>query len=135
MEHFTPLESITGGAILAIAALLMQSQGQTLGISGIYAEFAFARAKPWHYAFLLGLIFASSFLFSLEPSLLAQEKELQKTPQTLFLSAGFLIGFGAHLANGCTSGHGICGMGRFSLRSILASLAFLFFGILTATLL
>lgn len=128
--QFTPWPSLLGGALIGLAAaLLLLFNGRIAGISGIIGGLL----KPnkhdmsWRVAFLLGLI-ASPFIWTL----LAPLPVIQiNTSTPLIIVAGLLVGFGTRLGSGCTSGHGVCGIARLSPRSIVATLAFMFTGILT----
>lgn len=127
------LESLVGGMIigLAISALLFLN-GRVAGVSGIVSG-ALGRNKgdrAWRVAFVLGLISGGFFLRALRPEVFTDE--LSRGPWVLGL-AGLLVGYGTALGSGCTSGHGICGVSRFSKRSLVATAVFMLFGILTAT--
>ncbi len=127
MEHFTPLASFIGGALIGLSAVaLMLLNGRIAGISGITAGLlSFSDAAPdrgWRLAFVIGLI-AAPVLLTLGG---AGAPEISfVAPLPAMLLAGFLVGFGTVLGNGCTSGHGICGIARLSPRSIVATMAFM----------
>lgn len=127
MEHFTPLASFIGGALIGLSAVaLMLLNGRIAGISGITAGLlSFSDAAPdrgWRLAFVIGLI-AAPVLLTLGD---AGAPEISfVAPLPAMLLAGFLVGFGTVLGNGCTSGHGICGIARLSPRSIVATIAFM----------
>lgn len=128
--HFTPGTSFAGGVVigLAAAALLLLS-GRTLGISGIlYGAMIGAGAEfRWRAIFLLGLLAAPAALATFsEPG---QPHFDASLPQVAF--AGLLVGFGARLGSGCTSGHGICGLSRLSPRSLVATPTFMLAGFVT----
>jgi len=132
MENFTPFSALFGGALIGLGALiLMLGLGRIAGISGIVSQALFNRDdRPWRLAFLLGLI-AGPFTLSLfVTDLEYSTPELTSTT----LLAGLLVGLGTAWGSGCTSGHGICGIGRFSVRSIVATLVFMCAGIVIATL-
>jgi len=126
MTNFTPVAALVGGALIGLAAaLLMLLTGRIAGISGIVGGCVIpgARDHTWRLAFVAGMIAApvvgAASGFSLE------------TPQmpaswTIIVVAGLLVGFGSRLGSGCTSGHGVCGIARFSLRSIVATVIFMF---------
>lgn len=124
MENFTPWSALAGGALLGLsAALLMLFSGKIAGISGIIAGLLNPQKHEfsWRVAFLIGMI--SSFLIAAPLGFMLPDI----TGESIILVslAGLLVGFGTRLGNGCTSGHGIIGMGRFSKRSIFATLAFM----------
>ncbi len=127
MEHFTPLASFIGGALIGLSAVvLMLLNGRIAGISGITAGLlSFSDAAPdrgWRLAFVIGLI-AAPVVLALGG---AGAPEISfVAPLPAMLLAGFLVGFGTVLGNGCTSGHGICGIARLSPRSIVATMAFM----------
>ena len=127
MEHFTPLASFIGGALIGLSAVaLMLLNGRIAGISGITAGLlSFSDAAPdrgWRLAFVIGLI-AAPVLLALGG---AGAPEISfVAPLPAMLLAGFLVGFGTVLGNGCTSGHGICGIARLSPRSIVATMVFM----------
>ncbi|WP_160061090.1 YeeE/YedE family protein [Psychromonas sp. L1A2] len=123
MENFTPWTSLMGGALLGLSAtLLMLFSGKVAGISGILNGLLTPKKGDflWRLFFIIGM--ASSILllspFSIELP------ELSGQP-LVFIIAGLLVGFGTRLGNGCTSGHGIVGIGRFSTRSIIATCVFI----------
>jgi uncharacterized membrane protein YedE/YeeE len=130
LTNLTPWASLAGGVTigLAAAAMLLLS-GRTLGISGIFFG-ALTGAGPefrWRAAFLLGLFVAPSVLavfITLTPPRF-------DSPLVLVALAGLLVGFGARLGSGCTSGHGICGLSRLSPRSLVATLTFMSAGFMT----
>lgn len=128
--HFTPYSATLGGLIIGVAvALLLLFNGKIAGISGIiYNLFKFKSSKNvWQLAFLLGLLLSPLVwnIFAKLPVI-----EIDTSFPTLIIS-GVLVGLGTAFANGCTSGHGICGIARLSKRSIVATLIFMIAGILT----
>lgn len=132
-ETFTPLSATLGGALIGLAAsLMMLTNGRIAGISGIYK--GLLRPQPgdiaWRAAFLLGLLVAGA-LFSLTSTdvvVVSAHRSLAATAV-----AGLIVGVGVTLGNGCTSGHGVCGLSRFSRRSLVATLTFMGTGFITAT--
>jgi hypothetical protein len=131
MTEFTPLEAAAGGTLIGLAAVwLMLSTGRIAGIIGIVTPLL----PPWkdptlleRVAFVAGLIVAPFVFVALGGSLVQTISD-----NMLLLSvAGLLVGFGTSLSNGCTSGHGVCGLSRLSLRSLLATLTFMATGALT----
>ncbi|MGE6810412.1 YeeE/YedE thiosulfate transporter family protein [Pseudoalteromonas sp. HL-AS2] len=134
VTEFTPVSAAIGGALIGIACtLLLVLYGKIAGISGIVKS-VFAKANSgsrWQLYFILGLLLAGVAVRVFAPSLL--EGELQLSPW-LIIVAGLLVGVGTTLANGCTSGHGVCGMSRFSTRSWVATCTFMLVAIITANL-
>jgi hypothetical protein len=123
------LLALAGGMLVGLSALmLMLFNGKVAGISGILAG-AMQHKHAWRWLFLLGLGAGAWLAFSLDWARLPSFDTLPAWP--LVLLAGLLVGVGTRLGNGCTSGHGICGMGRLSVRSILATLTFMATGALT----
>ena len=130
MNNFTPISAIIGGILIGIAAvILLLFNGKILGVSGIVSRAIF---KPvlqsiWSWVFLLGLILGAAVYRFIFPGQLMIV--IEASPPVLIL-AGLLVGFGTRLGSGCTSGHGICGIARFSKRSIVATGSFMFFGMM-----
>ena len=125
MEFSIPWFSLAGGIVLGISCLLLLLlNGKIAGISGILGGL-FTRNRQdgfWRGLFLLGMIvggWLTTYFFNIPIP------ETYDASLLHIVSAGLLVGFGAAMGNGCTSGHGICGMGRFSLRSIVATLVFM----------
>ena len=134
MENFTPVESLVGGIVIGIAALvLLRFYGRIAGISGIFGGlFPFNTGETlWRMVFLAGLITGGVILSFLHSGTVTFE--LTYSNPALIL-AGLLVGIGSRMGNGCTSGHGICGLGRLEPRSVVAVLTFMVTGILTAVL-
>jgi len=130
MEFSIPWASLFGGMLLGISAsILMLFSGRVAGISGIASGLLSAPSKlsVWRMMFVLGML-SSAYLVS---PLGFSVPDLTGTNITWLAFAGLLVGFGTKLANGCTSGHGIVGMGKLSKRSILATLAFMATAMLT----
>lgn len=121
-----------GGAILGLgAALLWVLNGRVAGVSGIVAHVLPPWRSDWSWRalFLLALVFVGIAARALWPERIAvPERSL-----SLLAVSGLLVGAGTELGRGCTSGHGVCGVARLSLRSIVATLVFVTTGILTAT--
>jgi uncharacterized membrane protein YedE/YeeE len=134
MQHFTPIASTLGGVLLGIAAsLLFLANGRILGISDIVGALPFAPAseRAWRLTFLAGLLFGGLLFAALNRDALALAAE-QSTP--VAVAAGVLVGVGTRMGNGCTSGHGLCGLARFSKRSLTATLVFMASGAATVFL-
>ena len=131
MTEFTPVLSGIGGILIGIAAAMMLVfNGRIAGISGIFEGVVLPDEGTvgWKAAFTGGLLAGGFAMYLVTPELFAVE--VQKS--TLgFVIAGVLVGFGTRLGNGCTSGHGVCGLSRFSRRSIVATLSFMAAGAVT----
>lgn len=128
------LPFLTGGVIIGIAASgLLWINGRIAGISGIIAGLLSLpnQQEAWRIAFILGLLTAGLIALNFDPAHLGTPPE-NRSIATLGV-AGLLVGLGTGMAGGCTSGHGICGLARRSLRSLIATLTFMTAGILTAT--
>ena len=125
IENFTPVSGALGGILIGIAAtLLLAGSGRIAGISGI-AGGLLARIpgdSAWRILFLLGLMLGAGIYQLVTASPLEVRIDVSAP---LLILAGFLVGFGTRLGAGCTSGHGVCGIARFSLRSIVATLIFI----------
>lgn len=127
-NSFTPWTSLAGGLLIGLAAaLLIVLLGRIAGISGIvgallqrgsWASFA---AWGWRTAFVIGMV-AAPLVWQLIAPL--PPMEMPSNPLVIVL-AGLLVGFGTRLGSGCTSGHGVCGLSRLSLRSLAATLTFI----------
>jgi len=125
MANFTPISAAIGGALIGLSAvLLMALNGRIAGITGIAAGLLDPTGSDrfWRAAFILGLIAAP-----LSAMLLGYAVPVAQMPASLIIvvAAGLLVGFGTRLANGCTSGHGICGIARLSARSVTATAVFM----------
>ena len=133
MHDFTPFSALIGGAVIGLAAsLLLVLRGRVAGISGIVAGlFLGPRAEVgWRTLFVAGLLSAGALASWLAP------ERIGISPRSLLMLAvaGLLVGLGARLSNGCTSGHGVCGLSRLSVRSLIATLTFMTTGILMTLL-
>ena len=125
MTAFDPVTSAIGGALIGLsAALLMLLNGRIAGISGIVSDFLGpdSDGKGWRIAFILGLI-ASPILSRMVGLALPTPK--MPDSWVIVIIGGLLVGFGARLGGGCTSGHGVCGIARLSWRSIAATAIFM----------
>ena len=115
---------LAGGILIGLGAvLLLWSIGRIAGISGI-ASGALEGPRgdrAWRIAFLAGLMLAGAIALQFLPA----PPRTQTGPTPLLLAAGFLVGFGTRLGNGCTSGHGVCGLARLSRRSLAAVVTFM----------
>jgi uncharacterized membrane protein YedE/YeeE len=129
MTHFTPLSALIGGLLIGLAAtLLLALNGRIAGVSGITATLlargptADDGGRWWRALFLCGLVAGNAAYVALGGP--APEPRQGFSPALLVLS-GLAVGYGTAMAGGCTSGHGVCGLARFSLRSFAAVLVFL----------
>jgi uncharacterized membrane protein YedE/YeeE len=125
MANFTPLSAAIGGALIGLSsALLMVVAGRVAGISGILgATLGLGTGeRSWRLAFIAGLILAP-----VAAMVVGYPVPLPQMPASwaVIVTAGLLVGFGARLGGGCTSGHGVCGIARLSKRSIVATLVFM----------
>ncbi|MET1412972.1 YeeE/YedE family protein [Roseibium sp. HPY-6] len=132
MTDFTPLQSLTGGLLIGLAAVaLMMLHGRIAGISGIVnglLSLQFNQDWTWRAAFVAGMILSPLVLLVVTGGV----PEIEIPVSTPLLAAGgFLIGIGVTLGSGCTSGHGVCGMSRLSGRSITATLTFMTTALIT----
>lgn len=131
MENFTPYSAVAGGALIGLSvSLLLLYNGRMAGISGIMNGLFSAPKKEeiWRGLFLSGLILGA-FIFQFFSNGSLQLR--QDYPVLLIILGGFLVGFGTRMGSGCTSGHGICGIANFSIRSITATITFMLSGMLT----
>ena len=128
--NFTPIPAFTGGLIIGLAVVVFfLLNGRLVGISGIASNALTEKENKFdNLLFLLGLITAPLIysLFSNEGINISISNSY-----VLLIAAGLLVGIGTRISGGCTSGHGISGIGRFSLRSIIATITFMIVGILT----
>jgi uncharacterized membrane protein YedE/YeeE len=129
---FSPASGFLGGVLIGLAAvLLLLANGRIAGVSGIVN--GLLSRKPgdigWRVAFVLGLWLGALVYWAARGALF--ELELLATPGVMIV-AGFLVGYGTRLGSGCTSGHGVCGIARFSPRSLVATVVFMASGIATA---
>ena len=130
--NFTPFAAFTGGAIIGLAVVLFFiGNGRLAGVSGIASNFLTSKIKRIdNLLFLIGLI-VGPIIFSIFIS--NEIPFLIKNSFPLIIFSGLLVGIGTRMSSGCTSGHGICGIGRFSLRSIIATATFILVGIATVS--
>lgn len=130
MAHFTPAQSFIGGLIIGAAAwVLILFCGRIAGISGILGGVLSRPGgdKGWRLAFLAGII-AAPLLYSVFTSL--PGRDIAASWPTIII-AGLLVGLGTRYGSGCTSGHGVCGLSRLSLRSLVATLTFMAVAVMT----
>ncbi|HSM83415.1 MAG TPA: YeeE/YedE family protein [Nodosilinea sp.] len=119
-----------GGILIGLSAtLLLAFNGRIAGISGmVNGAITFAAAEAWRWLFLLGLV-AGGVIY--EYALAPQPTPTYSFAPLTMVVAGLLVGFGTRMGNGCTSGHGVCGLGRRSVRSLVAVITFMTTGMVT----
>ena len=128
--NFTPISALTGGLLIGLSVVLFFIlNGRMVGISGIASNFLVSKNnRIENFLFLVGLILGP-LIYNL-----ISGKEINisiSSSLILLIIGGTLVGFGTRLSAGCTSGHGISGISRFSLRSIIATITFMIVGIIT----
>lgn len=131
MTDFAPLPALIGGAMIGLAAsLFLLTHGKVAGISGLYGGMfrAGTSDRSVRVAFVAGLVIAGAVVRWVFPSAF-NAPGVASLP--LVLVAGVVVGVGTQLGNGCTSGHGVCGMSRLSVRSLVATCAFMATGGIT----
>jgi len=126
--------ALAGGVLIGLAStLLLWLNGRIAGVSGILS--GVLPPKPgetaWRMAFLIGLIAAAGLYMAMAPGAPLPRSDFSRAGLVL---AGLLVGFGTRMGSGCTSGHGVCGIGRLSLRSIVAVVTFMATAIVTTFL-
>jgi uncharacterized protein len=121
---------LLGGILIGLSAtLLLAANGRIAGISGILnGAISFVKAEVWRWYFLVGML-VGGMLY--EYAIATQPTPRSNFAPWAMVIGGFLVGFGTNMGNGCTSGHGVCGLGRLSLRSFVAVCTFLITGIVT----
>jgi uncharacterized protein len=123
-DQFPYLAATLGGLLIGLAALLLMAcLGRIAGVSGIAANLLQAAPKAelaWRVAFISGLVVAGFVLRAFQSG----TPSVSPSP-VLLIAGGLLVGFGSVLGSGCTSGHGVCGLGRLSVRSLVATLIFM----------
>ncbi len=129
--NFTLLNSLIGGILIGIAAIIVfLVNGRIMGISGIIGNLITHKETDqiyWRIIFILGVLIGPLLFI-----IFFKEIKSEMVANTTFLIlSGFLVGLGTSLGNGCTSGHGICGLSRFSIRSIVATFVFVISGMIT----
>lgn len=135
-SQFTPWASLAGGALIGLSAvLLMAAAGRIMGISGIVGGLLQIRNTApghftWRASFLAGLFLAATVWSLFYP---VPASSIAATSPMVIL-AGLLVGIGTRMGSGCTSGHAVCGLGRLSPRSLVATVCFMASGFLTAYL-
>lgn len=132
IENFTPVSAFAGGSLIGLAAvLLLLLNGRIAGVSGIAGRLLDPRSLPpgdaaWRILFVVGLAIGAGLYSLFMPVAI----ELQASWPVLIVG-GLLVGFGTQLGNGCTSGHGVCGIARLSPRSLVATGVFVTSAVVT----
>lgn len=131
VSEFMP--PIWGGLLIGVAAILMLlGTGRVMGVSGILGRFiAESEGRHWRGYFLGGTLLGAFLLHSLTEVEIPSPSE---AGPVMAVIAGLLVGFGTRMGSGCTSGHGVCGIGRLSPRSLVATVTFILFGVITVTI-
>ena len=127
--NFTPISAFVGGSLIGFAAFLFfVFNGRIAGVSSIASDSIIKNENRFdNILFLSGLIIGPIIY-----SLLGNQIESVLTNSLpLLIFGGLLVGFGTKIGNGCTSGHGVCGISRFSIRSLIATIAFITTGVIT----
>lgn len=136
MSEFTPVASLVGGALIGISSVLMLGGiGRLAGISNIAHGLVsgLRRHLPrsewlWRLVFMMGMVAGAWAYFTVTGAVVNPRVHY---PPVLLIAGGLLVGYGTSLGNGCTSGHGVSGLGRLSVRSLVATLTFMATGGLT----
>ncbi len=127
-----PASAVIGGVMIGLAAVgLYYALGRIAGISGIFFGALRRDGGAWRWMFLIGLVSSAALMGRLLPEMNVVTR-VNPGPFWLVV-AGLAVGWGTRMGNGCTSGHGVCGLGRLSVRSLAAVVAFMSLGVLTAT--
>jgi uncharacterized protein len=136
MENFTPVSAAIGGALIGLASgVLWLANGRIAGVSGILGNLFQVRDGQfmWRLAFIIGLPIGAVAGLGVGPRMIADMSavvpEIPFDPVSL-IATGLVVGVGTYFANGCTSGHGVCGIARFSRRSLTATVTFIATGAL-----
>ena len=132
MYNFTPISALIGGIIIGLSVVLyFYATGRLAGISGIF-ENAITQTsqRVSNTLFLIGLVVGPLIIYNLVLPNNPIAFEITHS-YLLIIPGGFLVGFGTRLGGGCTSGHGICGIGRLSVNSMVATATFVAIGVLT----
>ncbi|MEQ8800010.1 MAG: YeeE/YedE family protein [Salinisphaeraceae bacterium] len=130
--NFTPWSALAGGGLIGLAAtLFLLANGRIAGISGVlHGAVRQAEGRGWRLLFLTGLLAGTGLYVALFPGDLEPREGY---PMWLLIVAGLLVGAGTRWGAGCTSGHGVCGIARWSRRSIAATVAFMVIGVVSAS--
>ena len=130
MEHFTPLPALLGGLLIGLAtSAFLVLEGRVAGITGIVGGLLkpVPGDRSWRYVFVLGLLVGGAVLRIAAPDVFEESGAQTGT----LVAAWLLVGCGTRLGSGCTSGHGVCGNSRLSVRSAVATATFIVAGAVT----
>ena len=124
------IAALAGGILIGLSAtILLAFDGRIAGISGIVnGAMKFTQKENWRWLFIVGMLaggFFYEYVFASEPT------PLSSFAPGAMIVGGLLVGFGTRMGNGCTSGHGVCGLGRLSFRSLVAVITFMITAIIT----
>lgn len=148
LQYFTPISGLIGGSLIGLsAATLLLFNGDVLGASGLMSSFVVAPVKTltdpsqqWKLSFLAAFALTTRvYVTMIDPDALTDQRlgygdsTVPIVSPLAFVIGGFLVGFGTRLGNGCTTGHGICGLARLSSRSLAAVLTFMAAGVMSAS--
>ena len=128
------LMPLTGGILIGISAsIMLLFSGRIAGVSGIFGGMLFQQGKEraWRLSFITGLIGGGILLYAINAEFFENSSGRGLLAVNI---AGFLVGIGTSIGGGCTSGHGVCGIGRLSVRSIVATVTFVFAGMVAVVL-
>ena len=129
MHDFTPISALAGGALIGLASVwLLAANGRIAGVSGILHGIFSPPEAQWRAWFISGLLIAGLAWQAAGAPVPIREG----FPLGWVAAAGLLVGFGTRMGSGCTSGHGVCGLGRLSVRSLVAVCVFMAAGMLSA---
>jgi len=134
MTDFEVLMPLTGGILIGIAAsMMLLFSGRIAGVSGIFGGMLFQQGKEraWRLSFITGLIGGGILLYTINAEFFENSSGRGLLAVNI---AGLLVGIGTRIGGGCTSGHGVCGIGRLSVRSTVATVTFVFAGMLAVAL-
>ena len=134
MTEFEVLMPLTGGILIGIAAsMMLLFSGKIAGVSGIFGGMLFQQGKEraWQLSFIAGLIAGGILLYIINAEFFENTSGRGLLTATI---AGLLVGIGTRVGGGCTSGHGVCGIGRLSGRSLVATVTFMFAGMVIVAL-
>ena len=134
MTEFEILMPLTGGILIGIAAsMMLLFNGKVAGVSGIFGGMLFQQGeeRAWQLSFIAGLIAGGILLFIIHAEFFEISSGRGLLTATI---AGLLVGIGTRVGGGCTSGHGVCGIGRLSGRSLVATVTFMFAGMVIVAL-
>jgi hypothetical protein len=132
VHDFQPVHGLVGGALIALSlAVMLVGTGRLAGLSGIVGGLLVDKDRTWRAWYVAGILGVGA-LFALERPSTFDSGSRVSLP--VIAIAGLLVGLGTRIGNGCTSGHGLCGMSRLSKRSIIATMTFFAIGVATATI-